>query len=120
MNKQQKIERKQRVIVVRRISSTLKSVKLANVRLNDTQAESVIAQCKTQASMIEACLRASMTLDDAANKLVEHKLCSDKDSATKRIKRHVLSDKASRIIKRNAIINSRVKQASEQASEAKQ
>jgi hypothetical protein len=102
MNKQEKIERKSRVIIVKRNNSAYKSSKLkTNILHVDSELmQDKLASCKTQASMIDVALANSMTVSQTAQALVTFNLCADIVSAMKRIKRHEKHDLSSRIVKR--------------------
>lgn len=83
-------------VILDRIKET-KLVKKNEISLNET----VYRTCKSQASLIDACMRNRLTVIETANKLVEYQLCFDIASAIKRIKRHANNDKKSRVEKRN-------------------
>ena len=83
-------------VILDRIKKT-KLVKKNEMSLN----ERVYRTCKSQASLIDACMRNRLTVIETANKLIEFNLCQDVKSAFSRIKRHVNSDKKSRVEKRN-------------------
>ena len=102
MNKQEKIERKSRTIIVKRNNSAYKSAKIKTniLHVDSEDMQDKLATCKTQASMIDVALANSMTVSQTASALVTFNLCTDITSAMKRIKRHEKNDKTSRIVKR--------------------
>lgn len=102
MNKQEKSERKQRVIIVKRNNAAYKSAKIKTniLHCNSEDIQVKLATCKTQAAMIDVALANSMTVSETASALVTFNLCANIDAAMKRIKRHEKHDVNSRIIKR--------------------
>ena len=74
------------------------------VKLNKTN-ESQLIHCKTQASLIDCCIRMKRTNAlDIAQELVKYHFYSDIKQALKRVKRHFKYDVQSRAISRNAIL----------------
>jgi hypothetical protein len=83
----------------KRMKVACKSFKLSKID------ERVINECHTQASCIDACIRAKLDVNDTIDKLVSLSLCTNDKEALKRIKRHKKHDSVSRIQKRNMILN---------------
>ena len=83
--------------VLKRIVTVCKA---HNVKLNNVEVK-VIAESRTQASVIDLCFRTKATTIKTAETLVNMKLCTDMKHALARIKRHNKHDKESRIIARN-------------------
>lgn len=108
MTKEDRINRKNQTIIIRRNHIALKEAKIA-VNVNQYQEDTFnakLALCKTQASVIHLCVENKKSFSIIADLLVKSALCKTNDDAIKRIKRHMNNDKASRIVSRSMIINS--------------
>ena len=105
VNKRYIVKKKDAKVMIQTIKHrNAETCKTADVKLTKLADEKVNA-CKTQASCIDAMLRNATTFDAIVDKLVELKLCADKQHAIVRVKRHFKHDEQTRIIKRNVLLN---------------
>lgn len=107
MKNEIRIERKNQTIIIRRNHVALKNAKVAvnsNV-YSDDLFQSKLANCKTQAAVIQICIENKKTFAFTSNLLVTMNLCKSENDAMKRIKRHTQHDVASRIVSRTLHIN---------------
>lgn len=105
VNKRYIVKKKDAKVLIQTIKHrNIDTCKAADVKLTKLADEKVNA-CKTQASCIDAMLRNATTFDAIVDKLVELKLCADKQHAIVRVKRHFKHDEQTRIIKRNVLLN---------------
>jgi hypothetical protein len=111
MNKQDKANRASKMIVIRRCNVAYKASKIKSnvLHISSDKLNEALAVCKTQASLIDAALRNSMTLEQTATVLFERDMCTSIDTAYARIKRHIKHDETSRIVKRAVILSSAIK-----------
>lgn len=109
MTKEERIQRKDKTIIIRRNHLALRQAKV-NVsinKVNDDEAfMSRLSRCNTQASVIQLCIENNKAMNFIADLLVKQSLCKSDSDAQKRIKRHVRHDVASRIVSRSLHINS--------------
>lgn len=103
MNKTERIERKDKVFMIRRNHSALKAAKIAtNINKFDTDTfNTKLAACKNQAQVIHLCIENAQTSSFIADALVKMQLCKDDKAAYARIKRHKNHDESSRIVSRS-------------------
>lgn len=103
MTKEERIERKDKTYIIRRVNSALRQSKIASKSIvaQDSDAlTALLARCKTQAQMIDVSVKNNMSISETATSLVAFNLCKTIEDAEKRIKRHRRFDADSRIAKR--------------------
>ena len=108
MTKEERIERKEKTIIIRRNHVALKQAKIsvtANKAIDDEAFNKKLLNCKSQASVIQLCIENNKAKSFISDLLVAQALCKTTNDADKRIKRHVRHDVASRIVSRALRIN---------------
>jgi hypothetical protein len=109
MTNEERIQRKDKTIIIRRNHSALRAAKVSvsiNKAENDDAFNVKLLKCNNQASVIQLCIENNKAKAFIADLLVKQALCKSEESAIARIKRHVRHDLASRIVSRSLRINS--------------
>jgi hypothetical protein len=103
MTNEERIERKNKTIIIRRNHIALKESKVKvniNKAIDEDTFNNMLSMCKSQASVIQLCVENNKLLSYTEDLLVKLDLCKTIEDAHKRVKRHINNDKSSRIVKR--------------------
>jgi hypothetical protein len=109
MTKEERVQRKDKTIIIRRNHAALRAAKVnvsINKAENDDAFNAKLLKCNSQASVIQLCIENNKAKAFIADLLVKQSLCKSEESAIARIQRHVRHDVNTRIVSRSLRINS--------------